>query len=90
MGVGARAGRAVRVCDIVGPVSLGVCGGGGGLGLRDPCAPRPGLRDPARPSGVPRLSVCTGPPGAAGSVAYVGVSLCAGSEGHRPALGISA
>lgn len=30
MGVGARTGRAVRVCDIVGPVTLGAGGGGSG------------------------------------------------------------
>lgn len=40
MGVGARARRAVRVCDIMGPVTLSVCGG---RGVWDPCTPGPDL-----------------------------------------------
>lgn len=89
MGVGARARRAVRVCDIMCPVTLTVCG-------RDPCALGPGLRDPvSRLTQLARVVVslveCVrGPPGSRGSVAHVGVSLCAGSARRGPARGISA
>lgn len=74
MGVGALAGRAVRVCDIdiVGPVTLSACGG---RGLLDACTPGPGLRDPVSlltwPARVvvPLAECARGPSGSWGSMA---------------------
>lgn len=58
MGVGARAGRAVRVCDIMYPVTLSVCGpgplrsGARSAGPREPT-------DPACECGCVAGRVCT-------------------------------